>query len=155
MAAVGAQKLNRPVRLALTKDDDMVITGKRNPFKNDFKVGFDESGKIIALEVKLFSDGGAYADLSTAIMERAMLHSDNAYFISNIKVTGQVCRTNHHPHTAYCGFGAQKELPRLKLLLKRSLTTWAKTPLRSEELINTKMKVKSRVKKISLTTPGF
>ena len=46
VAAVGAQKLNRPVRLALTKDDDMVITGKRNPFKNDFKVGFDESGKI-------------------------------------------------------------------------------------------------------------
>ena len=59
MAAVGAQKLNRPVRLALTKDDDMVITGKRNPFKNDFKVGFDENGKITALEVKLFSDGGA------------------------------------------------------------------------------------------------
>ena len=68
MAAVGAQKLNRPVRPALTKDDDMVITEKRNPFKNDFKVGFDENGKITALEVKLFSDGGAYADLSTAIM---------------------------------------------------------------------------------------
>ena len=38
-----------------------------------------------------------------------MLHSDNAYFIPNIKVTGQVCRTNHHPHTAYRGFGGPKE----------------------------------------------
>ena len=119
MAAVGAQKLNRPVRLALTKDDDMVITGKRNPFKNDFKVGFDENGKITALEVKLFSDGGAYADLSTAIMERAMLHSDNAYFIPNIKVTGQVCRTNHHPHTAYRGFGGPKGVATAEIIIEK------------------------------------
>lgn len=108
MAALAAQKLNRPVRLCLTKDDDMIMTGKRNPFENEYQIGFDENGKILAWDVKLFSDSGAYADLSTSIMERAMLHSDNAYYIPNMRVIGQVCKTNHHSHTAFRGFGGPK-----------------------------------------------
>ncbi len=108
MAALAAHKLKRPVRICLTKDDDMIMTGKRNPFENEYKVGFDQSGRILALEVNLFSDAGAYADLSTSIMERAMLHSDGSYYFPNIRVTGQVCRTNHHSHTAFRGFGGPK-----------------------------------------------
>jgi len=108
MAALAAKKLNRPVRIILTKDDDMIMTGKRNPFENVYEVGFTNDGVITALDLKLFSDSGAYADLSTSIMERAMLHSDNSYYIENIKVEGQVCKTNHHPHTAYRGFGGPK-----------------------------------------------
>ncbi len=107
-AALVAQKLGRPARLVLTKDDDMIMTGKRNPFENFYEVGFDDQGKILALDAKLYSDGGAFADLSTSIMERAMLHSDSAYFIPNIRVVGQVCRTNYHPHTAFRGFGGPK-----------------------------------------------
>lgn len=107
-AALVAQKLNRPARLILTKDDDMQITGKRNPFENDYEVGFDDSGRITAVKISLFSDGGAYADLSTAIMERAMLHSDNAYNIEHMEVTGQVCKTNTAPNTAFRGFGGPK-----------------------------------------------
>jgi xanthine dehydrogenase large subunit len=108
MAALAAMKLKRPVRICLTKDDDMIMTGKRNPFENDYKVGFDDQGKILALEVNLYSDAGAYADLSTSIMERAMLHSDNSYYIPNMRVVGQVCKTNHHSHTAFRGFGGPK-----------------------------------------------
>jgi len=78
-ATIVARKLNRPARLILTKDDDMQITGKRNPFENEYEVGFDDNGKILALNLALYSDGGAYADLSTAIMERRMLHSCHAY----------------------------------------------------------------------------
>jgi xanthine dehydrogenase large subunit len=108
MAALCAKKLKRPVRLCLTKDDDMIMTGKRNPFENNYRVGFDNEGRILAWDVELYSDGGAYADLSTSIMERAMLHSDNSYFIPNMRVTGQVCKTHHHPHTAFRGFGGPK-----------------------------------------------
>ena len=107
-AALVAQKLNRPARLILTKDDDMQITGKRNPFENEFEVGFDDTGKITALKVELFSDSGAYADLSTAIMERAMLHIDNAYNIEHMEISGQVCKTNTAPNTAFRGFGGPK-----------------------------------------------
>lgn len=107
-AALVAKRLGRAARLVLTKDDDMHITGKRNPFENQYEVAFDDQGKILGLDLKLYSDGGAYADLSTAIMERAMLHSDNAYFIPNMKVTGQVCKTNTAPNTAFRGFGGPK-----------------------------------------------
>lgn len=119
MAALCAQKLNRPVRLALTKDDDMIMTGKRNPFENEFEIGFDSKGKINALIVYLFSDSGAYADLSTSIMERAMLHCDNGYFIENIHVTGQVCKTHHHPHTAFRGFGGPKGVATIELIMEK------------------------------------
>ena len=107
-AALVAKRLNRPARLILTKDDDMHITGKRNPFENEYEIGFDEHGKISAVKFHLYSDGGAYADLSTAIMERAMLHSDNAYFIPHMLVTGQVCKTNTASNTAFRGFGGPK-----------------------------------------------
>lgn len=117
-AALVAQKLNRPARLILTKDDDMHITGKRNPFENEYEVGFDENGKILALKVALYSDGGAYADLSTAIMERAMLHTDNAYYIPDISVTGQVCKTNTASNTAFRGFGGPKGMLTIENILE-------------------------------------
>jgi len=107
-AALVAHKLGRPARLILNKDDDMIMTGKRNPFEIDYKVGFNRDGQIIALDAQLFSDGGAYADLSTSIMERAMLHCDNAYYIPHMRVRGRVCKTHFHPHTAFRGFGGPK-----------------------------------------------
>lgn len=119
MAALAAQKLKRPVRIILTKDDDMVMTGKRNPFENDYQVGFDDQGVIESLNVELYSDSGAYADLSTSIMERAMLHSDNAYYIENINVIGQVCKTNHHPHTAFRGFGGPKGVATIEIIMEK------------------------------------
>lgn len=118
MAALAAMKLRRPVRICLTKDDDMIMTGKRNPFENEYTVGFDQEGKILSLDARLFSDAGAYADLSTSIMERAMLHIDNAYFIPNLRVTGQVCRTNHHSHTAFRGFGGPKGVATIEKILE-------------------------------------
>lgn len=117
-AALVAQKLKRPARIILTKDDDMIMTGKRNPFKNFYEVGFDNEGHILALKAKLYSDGGAYADLSTAIMERAMLHLDNAYFIPNFKVDGQVCKTHTPPNTAFRGFGGPKGVATIESIIE-------------------------------------
>lgn len=117
-AALVARKTGRPARLVISKDDDMIITGKRNPFQIRYRVGFDGEGRILALEAQLHSDGGAYADLSTAIMERALLHSDNAYFIPNMHVRGQVCRTNHHPHTAFRGFGGPKGVAMIESVIE-------------------------------------
>lgn len=119
MAALCAVKLKRPVRICLTKDDDMIMTGKRNPFENNYRVGFDEKGQIRALDVELYSDGGAYADLSTSIMERAMLHADNSYFIPHMRVTGQVCRTHYHPHTAFRGFGGPKGVATIEKIMEQ------------------------------------
>ncbi|MEK7358523.1 MAG: molybdopterin cofactor-binding domain-containing protein, partial [Bdellovibrionota bacterium] len=127
--ALVAEKLKRPARVVLTKDDDMIATGKRNPFENLYDVAFDDDGRILALDVQLYSDGGAYADLSTSIMERAMLHIDNAYFIPNLRVTGQVCRTNYHPHTAFRGFGGPKGVATIEYVIEEIAHALGKDPL--------------------------
>ncbi|MBI4752308.1 MAG: xanthine dehydrogenase molybdopterin binding subunit [Acidobacteria bacterium] len=105
MAGLVALKTKRPARIVFTKDDDMKVTGKRHPFQNRYQVGFTQDGRITAFKVEIYSNGGAYADLSTAVMARAMTHVDNAYFLPNAEITGVVCRTNLPPNTAFRGFG--------------------------------------------------
>jgi len=105
MAALVAQKTKRPARIVYDKDNDMHATGKRHPFRNEYKVGFTRTGEITGAKFNLFSDGGAYADLSPAVMGRAMTHVDNAYFLPHVEIHGVVCRTNMPPNTAFRGFG--------------------------------------------------
>ncbi len=105
MAGLVALKTKRPSRAVLNKDDDMAVTGKRHPFKNKYKVSFKSDGLITALKTELFSNGGAAADLSTSVLERAMLHSDNCYYLPNVEIYGRICKTNLPPNTAFRGFG--------------------------------------------------
>jgi xanthine dehydrogenase large subunit len=105
MAALVAQKTGRAARVVYGKDDDMCSTGKRHAYRAEWEVGFDNSGQILAYRVQYYSDGGAAADLSTSVMERTMLHTDNSYYFPNIDIRGQVCFTNYPPNTAFRGFG--------------------------------------------------
>jgi xanthine dehydrogenase large subunit len=105
LAALGAKLLNRPVRVRLDRTDDMAITGKRHPFQTHYRAGFDDDGRLVALAADLFADGGWSIDLSPAIMDRALFHADNAYYIEHIRITGQAVRTNLPSNTAFRGFG--------------------------------------------------
>ncbi len=105
VAALAASRLKRPVRVRLTRRQDMVLTGKRHPFLARFRVGFDGGGRLLALAVQLFSDGGWALDLSFPVLGRAMFHVDNCYAIPHLDVVGRVCRTHHVSHTAFRGFG--------------------------------------------------
>lgn len=105
LAGLVAHKLNRPARIALTKDEDMMVTGKRHPFKNFYEVGFDDEGRLLALKAKLYANGGAYVDLTPSILDRAMCHSDGSYYLPNCIIEGHACRTNQHSNTAFRGFG--------------------------------------------------
>jgi xanthine dehydrogenase large subunit len=124
-----AHLYKRPARIVLSRDEDMIITGKRNPFHIFYKVGFLKNGEIKAAHVRLFSDSGAYADLSTSIMERAMLHSDNAYFIPNVVIEGTVCRTHKAPTTAFRGFGGPKGVAFIENILDEIARSLRKDPL--------------------------
>lgn len=117
-AALVAHRLKRPARLVLSKDEDMIITGKRHPFEHHYQVGFDAQGRIQALDLQMFSDGGAYADLSTSILERAMLHVDNAYYLPHVRIVGRICRTHHTPHTAFRGFGGPQGVAMIEQLME-------------------------------------
>lgn len=105
MAALAALKLNKPVKLILPRHDDMIMTGKRNPYTSDFKIGLTKEGKILAYEVTFYQNAGASADLSPAILDRSLFHCTNSYYIPNVKATGYSCRTNLPPNTAFRGFG--------------------------------------------------
>jgi xanthine dehydrogenase large subunit len=118
MAALLAARTQRPVRFAYTKDDDMRFTGKRHPFKAVYRAGFDNDGRILALDVKLFSNGGCSADLSFAVLERAMLHVDNAYYLPNVRIAGRVCKTNLPSNTAFRGFGGPQGVSCMENLIE-------------------------------------
>jgi xanthine dehydrogenase large subunit len=104
-AAVLANKTQRPVKLRLDRDTDMLVTGKRHDFIADYTVGFDERGRILALTVMLASRCGYSADLSGPVNDRAMMHIDNAYFLENVEVVSHRCKTHTVSNTAFRGFG--------------------------------------------------
>jgi len=105
MASLASVIVGAPVKLILSRPDDMRITGKRHPYSADFKIGATKSGKILAYEVTYYQNSGAAADLSTAVLERSLFHTTNSYNIPNVKATGLTCRTNLPPNTAFRGFG--------------------------------------------------
>ncbi len=104
-AAVLAHKTGRPVKLRLDRDTDMIMTGKRHDFIADYTVGFDASGRILALTVMLASRCGYSADLSGPVNDRAMMHLDNAYFLENVDIVSHRCKTHTVSNTAFRGFG--------------------------------------------------
>lgn len=105
MAALAATRLNRPVQIVLNREEDLRMTGKRHPYKQDYRIGLDREGRILAFEVSHFQNSGAYMDLSAPVMERTVLHSTNAYAIPNVRIRTALCRTHQPPNTAFRGFG--------------------------------------------------
>ena len=103
-----AKKTKRPVKLRMDRDDDIIITGKRHEFYSEYDVGFNELGIIEGLNVKLASKCGISPDLSGAINSRALLHIDNAYYLSDIIVENYLCKTNTSSSTAFRGFGGNQ-----------------------------------------------
>jgi xanthine dehydrogenase large subunit len=104
-AALAAFKLQRPVKLRVNRDDDMTITGKRHDFRADYEVGFDDHGKILGVDIVLYSRCGYSTDFSGPVNDRALLHIDNCYYLPNLKVITHRCKTNMQSATAFRGFG--------------------------------------------------
>ena len=105
LCALACLHLKKPVKYAMPRTDDMVMTGKRHPYSSDFKIGLDVNLKILAYEVTFYQNAGAAADLSPAVLERTLFHCTNSYFIPNVRATAYSCRTNLPPNTAFRGFG--------------------------------------------------
>jgi xanthine dehydrogenase large subunit len=108
-----------PVKIRLFRDDDMIMTGKRHRFLVNYEAGFDDEGILLGVKFELNSDGGAATDLSFAILERAMLHVDNAYYIPNLSVTGRVWKTNLPSNTAFRGFGGPQGMAVIETVIDR------------------------------------
>jgi xanthine dehydrogenase large subunit len=120
MAALAARKLKRPVKLWLNRDQDMAQTGKRHPFWSTFDAGFDRDGRLLALSARLYSDGGFSNDLSRAILDRALFHMDNAYFLPAVRLEGRACMTNLPSNTAFRGFGGPQGMLVIEEVMTRA-----------------------------------
>ncbi len=123
LAALVAQRTGRPARVVLSCDQDMQMTGKRHPFQARYRVSFTDDGLITGLKTDFYSSGGFSADLSLAVMERTLIHAENAYFIPAVEVTGTVCRTNLPSNTAFRGFGGPQAIAAIENIIEDIATT--------------------------------
>jgi xanthine dehydrogenase large subunit len=119
VAALGAWKTRRPVCVRLPRRLDMMLTGKRHPFLARFEVGFEEDGRLRALKLDLWSDGGWSLDLSGPVLWRALFHCDNAYLIPALDVRGWVAKTHKTSQTAFRGFGGPQGMVVIEDVLDR------------------------------------
>ena len=106
VAGLAAGLMQRPVRVSSTREQDMLLTGKRHPVYGEFHAGFDANGKLQAVEVFVYLDGGCSLENSDTVLENLLLHLDNAYHIPNFRMTGRVCKTNTVSNTLCVGAGA-------------------------------------------------
>jgi xanthine dehydrogenase large subunit len=134
IAALLANETKRPVKFKLARMDDMVMTGKRHPFENNYTVGFDNEGRIKGINIEVNGNCGYSPDLSDAIVDRAMFHSDNAYFLDQATVTGNRCKLNTVSHTAYRGFGGPQGMMTIEMVMDDIARYLGKDPLAVRKL---------------------
>ena len=116
-AAVAATKTRAPVKLRLDRDDDFLITGKRHPFEYEYAVGFDDTGRLTALQLMMAANCGFSADLSGPVADRAIFHTDNAYYLQDVEITSYRCKTHTQSHTAFRGFGGPQGVILIEALM--------------------------------------
>ncbi|MBJ6987537.1 MULTISPECIES: xanthine dehydrogenase molybdopterin binding subunit [unclassified Devosia] len=105
VAALAAKKWNRACKIRPDRDDDMQATGKRHDFVVDYDVGYDETGKILAVDANYAARAGFSSDLSGPVTDRALFHADNAYWYPAVRLRSQPLYTNTVSNTAFRGFG--------------------------------------------------
>lgn len=129
LCAVIAHLTGRPTKMRLPRVEDMQITGKRHPFYVEYDVGFDDNGLLHGIEIELAGNCGYSPDLSGSIVDRAMFHSDNAYFLGNATINGHRCKTNTASNTAYRGFGGPQGMVAIEEIMDAVARSLGKDPL--------------------------
>ncbi|MBZ9654271.1 xanthine dehydrogenase molybdopterin binding subunit [Phyllobacterium lublinensis] len=104
-AALVAAKTGKPCKMRLKRRDDMAGTGKRHDYVANWKVGVDNSGRILGLDVEYLARAGNLPDLTGPVITRTLTHTDNSYFIPHARFVGHACKTNTVSNTAFRGFG--------------------------------------------------
>ena len=129
IAAIAAQRLQRPVKLRPDRDDDFLITGRRHCFHYELRAGYDDAGRILGAEVVMVSRAGHSADLSGPVMTRALCHFDNAYWLPDVAMHGYSGKTNTQSNTAFRGFGGPQGAIAVEYLLDSVARALRQDPL--------------------------
>jgi xanthine dehydrogenase large subunit len=129
ICAVIAHLTGRPTKMRLPRVEDMQMTGKRHPFFVQYDVGFDDNGRLHGIQLELAGNCGYSPDLSGSIVDRAMFHSDNAYYLGDATINGHRCKTNTASNTAYRGFGGPQGMVAIEEVMDAIARSLGKDPL--------------------------
>ena len=109
-AALLAMKSGHPVKIVYDRMEDLAATTKRHPSRIRHRTAVDADGKLLAMDIELATDGGAYCTLSSTVLSRATLHSPGPYVCPNVRVRSSAWATNTVPYGAFRGFGAPQAI---------------------------------------------
>ncbi|MBD8825270.1 xanthine dehydrogenase molybdopterin binding subunit [Pseudomonas sp. CFBP 13602] len=129
LCAVVAHLTGQPTKMRLPRVEDMLMTGKRHPFYIEYDVGFDDSGRLHGINLDLAGNCGYSPDLSASIVDRAMFHADNAYYLGDATINGHRCKTHTASNTAYRGFGGPQGMVAIEEVMDRIARHLALDPL--------------------------
>jgi aldehyde oxidoreductase len=107
-AALAAYLSGLPVRVALTRNESILMHPKRHPMEMDYELGCDSAGRLTALRARIVGDSGAYASVGMKVLERAAGHAASAYFVPSLDVEATAVYTNNIPNGAMRGFGVNQ-----------------------------------------------
>lgn len=128
VATLLAWKTRRPVKLRLPREIDMIVTGKRHDFLFRYEVGFQDDGRIVALDAMLAANGGCTLDHTSAVLARALTHVDNCYWVPHFRAVGYACKTNTVSNTAFRGYGGPQGVVVMEDVIERVARTLRKSP---------------------------
>jgi CO/xanthine dehydrogenase Mo-binding subunit len=109
-AALLAMKSGHPVKMVYDRMEDLAATTKRHPSRVRHRTALDADGKLLAMDIEIATDGGAYSTLSSTVLSRATLHSPGPYVCPNVRVRSRAWATNTVPYGAFRGFGAPQAI---------------------------------------------
>ncbi|WP_341523262.1 xanthine dehydrogenase molybdopterin binding subunit [Pseudomonas sp. G.S.17] len=129
LCAVVARLTGQPTKMRLPRVEDMLMTGKRHPFYIEYDVGFDDNGRLHGIQLELAGNCGYSPDLSASIVDRAMFHADNSYYLGDATINGHRCKTNTASNTAYRGFGGPQGMVAIEEVMDAIARHLGKDPL--------------------------
>jgi len=109
-AALLAMKSGHAVKIVYDRIEDLAATTKRHPSRTRHRTALDKDGKLLAIDIDLATDGGAYATLSSTVLSRATLHATGPYLCPNVRIRARSWATNNVPYGAFRGFGAPQAI---------------------------------------------
>ena len=109
-AGLLSMKCGHPVKMVYDRMEDLAATTKRHPSRVRHRTALDSNGKLLAMDIDLATDGGAYATLSSTVLSRATLHASGPYSCANIRIRSRSWATNAVPYGAFRGFGAPQAI---------------------------------------------
>jgi xanthine dehydrogenase large subunit len=141
VAALAARVTGRPCKIRLDRDDDFILTGKRHDFRADWRVGYDDRGVVSGYDIMLNARCGCSADLSPGVVDRAMFHAGNGYWLPDVAVASRRLKTNTVSNTAFRGFGGPQGMIAIERVMDAIARERGLDPL--------------DVRKANLLRPGF